>query len=113
MYMDTDYSHYIYNSLSNIGYKYNYSNVKFMLEFSFLIISLLNDYITLNPCYISQSEFYEYMIEDLFDYLKSIFVNNQINILSYNHKIHSGLYNTDLMLYNHLIDLLSKMKIPT
>ena len=80
MYMDTDYSHYIYNSLSNIGYKHNYSNVKFMLELSLLIISLLNDYITLNPCYISQSEFYEYMIEDLFDYLQIYFLNDDVMI---------------------------------
>ena len=77
MYMDTVYSHYIYNSLSNLGYKYNYSNVKFMLDLSFLLISILNDYITLNPCYISQSEFYEYMVEDLFDYLQIYFLDDE------------------------------------
>jgi len=78
--MDTYYSQYIFNSLLNIGYKYNYSSVKFMLEFSFLIISLLNDYVTLNPCYIGQSEFYDYMLEDLFDYLQIYFLNDDIMI---------------------------------
>jgi putative phage-type endonuclease len=48
-----------------------------MLEFSVLLLSLLNDYITLNPCYISQTEFYEYMIEDLFDYLQIYFLNDK------------------------------------
>ena len=87
--MDTDYSHYIYNSLSNLGYQYNYSNVKFMLELSFLLISLLNDYITLNPCYISQSEFYEYMVEDLFNYLQIYFSDdeNMIQFILYHKSI--------------------------
>ena len=49
MYMDSVYSQYIYDSLTNIGYKYNYSNVKFMLDFSFLLLTLLNDYILARP----------------------------------------------------------------
>lgn len=75
--MDTHHLQYIINSLSKIGYKNNYSNIKFMLDLSFLIISLLDDYITLNPCYISHCEFYDYMIEDLFDYLHLHFLNDE------------------------------------
>ena len=86
--MDIVYSNYIYNSLTNIGYNYTYSNVKFMLDFSFLLISLLDDYITLNPCYISQSEFYEYMVEDLFNYLQIYFLDeNMLQFILYHKSI--------------------------
>ena len=93
--MDIVYSQYINSSLTNIGYKYNYSNVKFMLEFSFLLISILNDYITLNPCYISQNEFYEYMIEDLFDYLQIYFLDETMIQFILYHK--SIIFNSSIL----------------
>lgn len=87
--MDTEYLQYIYSSLTQLGYNHTYSNVKFMLDFSFLLISLLDEYITLNPCYISHCEFYVYMIEDLFEYLQLYFINDKhmLQFIQYNQSI--------------------------
>ncbi len=78
---------YIINCLNKIGYKITNKNIKFMLDFSFLLITILYDYITLNPLYISNSEFYEYMNDDLFLYLSEYFPeDDEINKFILFHK---------------------------
>lgn len=78
---------FIINCLNKIGYKITNKNIKFMLDLSFLIITILYDYITLNPLYISNPHFYEYMNDDLFLYLLEYFPeDDEINKFILFHK---------------------------
>ena len=87
--MDLSVIEYVTTSLSNLNYKYNLSNIKFLLDFSYLLISIFYDYITLNPSYISSSEFYDYMIDDIFEYLEIYFLddNGMLHFISQNKSI--------------------------
>ena len=64
---------YITKCLDTLGYKISNKNINFLLDFSFLLINILYDYITCNPLYISNEEFYEYMNDDLYSYLSEYF----------------------------------------
>ena len=64
---------YIINCLNTLGYTTSYKNIKFMLDFSLLLINILYDYLTINPLFISNLDFYEYMNDDLFLYLLDYF----------------------------------------
>jgi len=67
---------YIINCLNVLGYKINNKNIKFMLDFSYLLINILYDYVTDNPLDISNSDFYEYMNNELYSYLSEYFLGD-------------------------------------
>ena len=87
--MDLYVIEYVTSSLSNLNYNYSLSNIKFLLDFTYLLISIFYDYITLNPSYISSSEFYDYMIDDVFEYLEIYFLDDKemLNFVSQNKSI--------------------------
>jgi len=77
-----------------------------MLDLSFLLITMINDYISLNTCYIGNSDFYPYMLEDLINYLEIYFVNDEkmIQFILYHkttifYKYDENIFDFSFMLY--------------
>jgi hypothetical protein len=75
-YQNSDIYDYFCGCLLELNYEVNGINASFLLNFSYLIIIILYDYVSLNPTFVSRSQFYEYMIEDLFEYLCLYFEND-------------------------------------